>query len=532
MEKKKLIALPICFGLILIICSWYLSYPLSIDSPLDFTFNHVSPLYWIGLSVFLASLYLAAVTSKNNIVKLAICIGIVLSMYSIRYFFYLLPSSDAHTVRGLTEYAIATGDLDPSKPHHSYFQWPFFFILDQMATSITGLEVTNFEFVLFAIFGVFYVLALYVYAFSFSKGDSYIAIVAYFVVMYWFLNYQFAPFSLAMVLLFTLFMLETRIFKTRTRELTLATMILFTSITFVHPFAGVLFIAYTFMMYLISRSRNYLQLFVLTLVVYLVVSIFFTRSFFPDVVKQLTIIHSGQYAKIVERTFSTRIAPAPAIDTIAQMFSRAIVLSTGIVVSLGFLFLLLRKKLRQVDLAIFFSATFYAAAGAFLPILSQRGWFILLMPMSLGATYFSKSRFKKHLKSLFLVLMILFPLIPLTESFSDTQIFFQTKNEYQCANFMVDYHNWTRSSSILSHFRLMNYLKTRTASGAFFKHDLNKDFPENIVNYDCIVYTVGLGKNFLLHNYSMVELYKNSSYNSIFDSGSSHVLVKTKKSGV
>ena len=353
--------LPLSLGLILILCSWCLSYPLSINSPYDFIFNHISPLYWLGLPLFLVSLYITATLVKNRYLKLVICIGVVMSMYSLRYFYYSLCGSDTLTFRGLTEYVITTGDQDPSKLYHWYFQWPFFFILNQIANSITGLEIIYFEFVLFAILGVLYVASLYVYASRFSKDGSYIAIIAYFIIMYWFLNYQFAPFSLAMGLLYTMFMLETH--TLRKREMTLATMILFTSVTFVHPFAAVFFIIYTLAMYITSRNKNYIRLFLFTLAVYLTVSIFFTNLFFSNVVKQLTVIHSYEYTTLVGRTFGGRVAPAPLIDAIAQTFSRVIVLSTGVIAGLGFFFLLLKRKLRHVDFAIFNSTTLFAEIG-------------------------------------------------------------------------------------------------------------------------------------------------------------------------
>ena len=451
-----------------------------------------------------------------------------MSMYSLRYFYYSLCGSDTLTFRGLTEYVITTGDQDPSKLYHWYFQWPFFFILNQIANSITGLEIIYFEFVLFAILGVLYVASLYVYASRFSKDGSYIAIIAYFIIMYWFLNYQFAPFSLAMGLLYTMFMLETH--TLRKREMTLATMILFTSVTFVHPFAAVFFIIYTLAMYITSRNKNYIRLFLFTLAVYLTVSIFFTNLFFSNVVKQLTVIHSYEYTTLVGRTFGGRVAPAPLIDAIAQTFSRVIVLSTGVIAGLGFFFLLLKRKLRHVDFAIFISTTLFAVAATILPIMGRRGFFALAIPISLGATYFLKSKFERHFKCLFLVLVIFFSSIPLTESFSDGQIFFQTKDQYQCTNFAISYYNWTRQSSILSHFRLMLYLQAKTASDVSFGHDLSSNFPGDVRNYDFILYTVGLGKSYLRHNYSTTELFRESRYNRVFDSKYSYIVIKASDS--
>jgi hypothetical protein len=61
-----------------------------------------------------------------------------------------------------------------------------------------------------------------------------------------------------------------------------------------------------------------------------------------------------------------------------------------------------------------------------------------------------------------------------------------------------------KPSSILSHFRVMYYLQVRKSpSDVLFGDDMRAtNLPENVRNYDCIVYTVGLRKSFLSHNYS------------------------------
>jgi hypothetical protein len=74
----------------------------------------------------------------------------------------------------------------------------------------------------------------------------------------------------------------------------------------------------------------------------------------------------------------------------------------------------------------------------------------------------------------------------------------------------------------------MTYLKAKSAAAITFGHDLSSAFPENIEDYDCIVYTVGLGKNLLLHRHSLTELQNESKYNRIYDSDHSYILIKTK----
>ena len=266
LEKSKLLLFPFFVGVSLMICSWYLSYPLSIDSVGDFVFNHISLLYWFSLMIILTTMCAIAITSRNNSLKWMIAIGLVISIYSLSYFYYMLPGSDSQFFRGLTEYFIKTKDLDPLKPSHSYFQWPSFFLLADMAISVSGLELANFEFLLYTIIGFLMATAFYVYASKAYKNGGFLAVVAFFVAMFYFLNYQDVPFSLAFGLLFLLFMLETR---QKSFNVILTMLVLFTGISFTHLIVSVFFVLYLLIRCMLNRSKQYGRLFLLTLIIYL-----------------------------------------------------------------------------------------------------------------------------------------------------------------------------------------------------------------------------------------------------------------------
>ena len=132
------------------------------------------------------------------------------------------------------------------------------------------------------------------------------------------------------------------------------------------------------------------------------------------------------------------------------------------------------------------------------PILGTRAFFAVVIPVSLGASYFIRHRFKRYFKIIFLVLMILFTFVLIHRSFYAEEVQFQTKEEYVCANFVVGKYDWENSSSLLSHFRVMRYLQVRSSGKAIaFKGDnFPSDFVLNVTDYDCVVYTVGLARSF------------------------------------
>jgi hypothetical protein len=132
--------------------------------------------------------------------------------------------------------------------------------------------------------------------------------------------------------------------------------------------------------------------------------------------------------------------------------------------------------------------------------------------------------------------LVLFPFIPLTDSFSDREVFFQTKSDYVCANFAVSNYNWTQISSVISHYRTMTYLEAKTAAaGTKFENDLTVGLLANVTatigDSDCIIFTEGLVKNLLPYNYSKTHFLETPTFDVIFDSGSSYITLNASRFG-
>jgi hypothetical protein len=528
LRKEKLVIIPMCIGLVLVLSSWYSSYPLYIDSRLDFVFFHISPLYWLGLPLLLGSLYVMASWIKNKYAILVICICIVMSMYSLNFFYYFSPGSDVQHFRGLTEYFIKTNDLHVTRENHMYYQWPSFFILAQIVQSLTGIEAIHYEFVLYVVLGVLYVTCLYIYASRFSKSGAYITVIAYFICTYWFLFYEAAPYSLALGLLFLLFMLET--FSKKNRELAVVRAVVFVSMSFLHPFLSSFFAAYMFAAYLLDRNKKDSRFLLFTLVFYIAVSVYCTVYFFPYVVGELTRLYTYEFVALAQHVLEQQIAPTPIIDTVAQVFSRVIVVATCAISGSGCLLLIIKRKLRNVDKAMLVFATFYAVLGGLLAVLGTRSITFLFIPISLGSFYFLKTKYATHLKWLFLVFIVLFPLLPLHRSFYDVQIAFQSREEHSSSNFVITHYNWTKQfPSMFSHVRTRRYLAAMSAIDIRFGDDYRTNFVANVTRFDCVFATIGLKKRFLLYNFSESVLLDSCEYNKMFDSDFSYVTIRTKE---
>ena len=494
--KNKIILFPFFLGLGLLFISWYLSYPLTIDSVDDVVFNHISILYWVGVSLLLTSFYVMAVTFKNRSLKWIIVVGMVLTIYSLSYFYALLPGSDQQFYRGLAEYFTETKNLDPLQPNHSYYQWPFFYVLSYIVSSVCGLSIRVFEFLIYTIIGFLLTISLWSYASRAYKKGGFLSVPVFFISIFLFLNYQCGPFALALSLLFLLFMLDT---KQRNIGFILTTIILFTSIVLSHLFVPLFFVIYLLLRAVLEKNKQYANLFLLALSVYFVYQLTIAQSSFETYIR-FFLTASSEYSGIVQTTIATAQIP---IDAIAQMFSRWVTIGFIALSGVGFLLLLIKRKLGTLDKAILLTGLFYSGIGLFFAALGARAIPLAFIPISLGVAWLFESKFKPYFKPIFSILIIillsLFTFIPLHQSFNSL-VLFQTQEAYIAENFLINNTNWDQVNQVLAYHSVIPYLSAKLGSNEYFTSYL-QDSGEP----DIIFYTVGLGKSLLSENYTMEQ---------------------------
>ena len=520
MEKYKLAILPLLAGLILLFYSWYTSYPLSLKFPGDNVFNHISLLYWFSLPLVLGSLYIIAVFSKSHYVKCFAGIAILLTIYSLSFFYYSLPTSDSQYFRGLTQYFINTKNLDPSQVNHAYYQWPAFFLLADIATSVSGLQLVNYEFLLYVIIGSLLAITLYVYASKFYPKGALFAVVAFFVSMFYVIDYQAAPFSLALSLLFVLFMLETQ--KKSTPIVILMIVLLF-SISITHSFVALFFISYLLIRAIVSKSKQYAELFLIASSIYFMTQFTISSYWLGFNVKSIFSLPS-EYAAVAGSTLQTTSVP---FDVIAQTMSRAVTIGVVVVSIVGFILLLIRRRLRVNDISILVAGAGYVALGFVLYTLGTRAIPILIIPVTTGVAYLFETRFRPYLIGIFLILLVLFAFIPLHASytsFSTSYVPFQTKDEFDAENFFLNHYDWSQYSTILAHFPVEIYLASNLNLEQT-KATISSD-PSTLSQYDCVFYTVGLGVQFLSYNYTLQGVASEEKLDVVYNNGFSDVAVK------
>ncbi|MFB3888913.1 MAG: hypothetical protein ACE14S_05430 [Candidatus Bathyarchaeia archaeon] len=524
MNRNNLVIILLVSAALVIAYSWYSSYPLSMNSANDNVFNHISLLYWASLPAILVALFAVAVVSRNYSVKWIAAIALVVTIYSLAYFYRMLPGSDSHYFRGLTEYFVQTRNLDASQQNHIYFQWPSFFLFNDITTSISGLGLPTFEFISYTVIGLLMSTALYVHFSKTFRNGAFLAVAAFFISVYSFLNYQSAPFSLAFGILLTLFMLENR---QRSIGATIAMMALYIGITFMHAFVPLFFILYLFFRFLVNRDRRYIYLFALTLTIYAMVQITQALLFFAKSIRDtFTLLFASEYSGMVDITISGASLP---VDRIVQTFSRTATVLAIALCLIGFIFALTKKKMRDIDKAIFFAGIVYSAIGIVLSTLGSRAIPMAFIPVALGAAYLFESKYKRILGGIFCISLIFFVFVPMHASLGDYPIFFQTKNEYETEHFILDKYDMNASTTILSEISVRSYLRPQVPENVELQSVISVLFKsQEIGSIKCIVYDIGFEKalqksDMPVENASREIL---SGFDVVYNSGTAYIAVR------
>ena len=526
MKKEFLLAIPLFAGLMLMIYSWFLSYPLSVNAVGDSIFSHIPILYWLSIPLLLTSMFLIAVTFKNKYLNWILTIGFVLVLYSLSYFYYTMPTGDSTFFRGLTQNLISTNNLNASQFIHNYYQWPSFFLLGTITTLVSGLKLPSYEFLLFTIIGFLLASALYVYASKADKRSGYFVVAAFFVVMFLYLNYQAVPFSLAFALLFVLFMLETT--NERSVGTTIVTLILYTSTVITHAFVPLFFVIYLLIRSIIGKSRQYFELFVLTLVIYVVVQITFAVfSFRGNIASIFT--PPTEYSGVIGATLAST---SLGIDEIPRLLSRTMTISFALLCVAGFVFLIFRRKLTKMNLAIFLTGAVYSGIGALFAVLGLRAIPLAFIPIAFGGVVLFQSKFRRFIKYLVVIMLILVVFVPIHSSIINSYpLTFQTKEDIITADFMLEKYNWTSNSVVISDLGARWYLAPQIQGKTEIDTDLQPRYSlSNITQYDSIMYSVGLAERLNMSNIPVEPMSQQiiDRFDVVYNSGFSYIATKSR----
>ena len=115
----------------------------------------------------MGSFYLLSINNISDNLKYFMSIFVFLLVFSLSFFYYMLPTSDNNRFTAFNE-VFYLEDKDSLPDTIRYFEWPIFFIFNKVALLLTGLEVRIFSFIFYGILGI--LISSFVYNYINKKG--------------------------------------------------------------------------------------------------------------------------------------------------------------------------------------------------------------------------------------------------------------------------------------------------------------------------------------------------------------------------
>ena len=307
-------------------------------------------------------------------------------------------------------------------------------------------------------------------------------------------------------------------------------LILFFGITIAHSFVALFFVFYLLFRAIIGRSKLYAQLTLLTVNIFLITQFVFSSYWIGLSIQGLFRLPT-EYSSIVSATLNPTLAVPVPIDTISQTISRVLTISVVLLCLVGFVLVLLKRKLRAADGAIFLAGVGYSVVGLVLSSLGERAIVIFFIPLSLGVVYLFQTKLRPYLIGIFLISIVLFVAVPIHSSFNSYPVTFQTKNDLTTSNFAIQKFDWYSRSIVIGDLGMSIYMLTQVPGNSQIDTGVASTLGlANITHYDCIIYSVGLGNSLQRSGISIDNTSQRilQSYNVVYNSGSDYIATKSK----
>jgi len=501
-------------GVVLIITSWIFTYPIHISEINEITFTQFYPTVWPGIVISLLALFTILYYCKNKIIGAICCSLVPIFLHIPPFFFSYIPSSDCGNVRGMFQVFQKTAINPQVIP---YFEYPNYFSLNEIIHQILGLNEIGIAILSFILYGA--LLGLFLYLFFFNlKNDQHIKLIPfllvflYFIGMYSFLNYQWVPQTLALVYLFLLIFISTYMLSDPIKnKWKFLFIFLFVPFITTHAFLPVIFL---FFFGILTIKRRYLlQILLIILSFYLILTIYHTTFHFNLYILTLQQSIQGFGLEYTTRVSHSLQETGDLLDQIISFSNRITVPMVWIIASLGTLILFLKKKINYLLFSLVLGGGIYLSVGIFYTVLGLRAAQILLIPLTVGFMYFIL-KWKKPTIALIIVILILSVSGSMRTAYNHTQ--FQTDDEVYACDFLankiikennpkvaIGQVNWGYFTSKYMYLKntLLIGFAIRPGSPRFLD-----TFNDSLDQNEYVVYNSNLGKEILEYVYTKEQL--------------------------
>ena len=521
-------------GLILILISWYFTYPIEMPELNEITFTQFYPTIWPGMILSIIGLFLAGYYSRRKSIRICCVAAFPILLFSHIYFFSYISTSDSAGVKAMFEVFHNTGINISVEP---YFQFPVYFTLNDITGQTLNLNVTGIALIFFAFFGILIAIYLYFYLKSISENNSYqiafLAIFLYFTGLYFYLNYQWVPQTIA----FIFFILLLIVINKNTFEYQLLSIIIFTALTFTHLFIPAIFLV--FLGFYCIKRKEYRNSLLLMICIYFAVLIYHATFYSPFVFK--TFFESiynlgGEYAVTISQSFKE---PVGLISQILSALNRVRVPLIWIIVSFGFLILVIKRKMSYTAIALGLAGGIYLIIGFFYSVLGTRSLQILFIPLVVGIGFYY-SKWKKLTIILVIIFLVLSLSGPMRDA-HDTYLFQMEEEEHACdflantikpeepTRLAIGGINSGYFSLKFNYVNINNDKKINLFTIVPSNPEFSKYYNTSIQNRTFVLYNPNLGKEMISYGMTMseVEAWQQSleRYNKVYSSKKTFVAV-------
>jgi hypothetical protein len=385
-----------------------------------------------------------AITSHSVPVKWGAGVGFFMLMHSLAYFYYYIPGSDIFNLNLVSAY-FSGGFMNTQVS--AIYPWPVFFFLIHMLGEVTTFPLNVAVSVYYFVTGFVIVSAVFFIATK-HGFDGFWSVVALSIVGFFYLNYQFAPETLAFAFVTILLCIDYAWGKGRAGNVTELSLVL--TVAFSHSFELIYYAAYRFAR--AFRNRVSLTHAIFIIVVGLAVNMFLIASYFSIVT--LLAFNSiemmfglSDYGRMAALTLTTGASPF-------QGFSRLSVLSAVIVSGLGVAGIIRSRRALPQDAPLVLASTLMLGVGAVVTVVGARAIQLAIVVAAIGGGYFPTLLHTRKVSVLLLLFLSISSIFPVMHA-NYQPLLYQPQEDAQAARFLsskieLDGRGWSNRLRIFT----------------------------------------------------------------------------------
>jgi len=362
---------------VLLLLSWARSYPLHQESSNLPFLSSVYWTYWVSYVLFAISFSWVAVTSHSVPVKWVAAVGFFTLMNSLAYFYYYVPGPDTFFMNLAPAYFSGGFIYSPS---FRVYSWAGFFLLYRMLSEVTRLPL-NLAVAVFY-FGTGFVTVSMLFFIATSHGfEGFWSVVVFSIIGFFYLDYQFAPQTLALAFVLILFFIDYSYGKRFAGIVTVLILVIATALS--HAFV----LAY-FAVYLIIRTfqnRRYMLIGIFTITLALVSNMFLSFSVMSTLVQGL---FNSIELMLGFADYGSRMGTAITNTSPFVTLARLSVLCAAAVSALGLVHLMWKRSVLPQDVALISTSALGLGVGIAVEYFGTRAIQLAIVVAALGTGHF------------------------------------------------------------------------------------------------------------------------------------------------